>query len=114
MANVLIKSTGIGKNIVTGPVAVCVSSEDYLKKIHKGDIVVVPDLDDEYIPFVTRNASAIITEEGGLSSAGAIIAVTLKMTVMLGANECVSLLKDGQIITVDPVSGNIYEGTLEE
>ncbi len=113
MSEILVKGVGIGKKVVTGKAAVCVSPEDYHNKIKNGDIVVVPGLDDEYVPFVVRHASAIITEEGGLTSEGAIIAITLKLTVIVGADNATSILKDGQTITVDPETGNVYEGKVE-
>ena len=113
MTEALVKGVGIGKNVVTGKVSICVSPEDYHAKVHRGDIVVVPGLDDEFVSFVANHAAAIITEEGGLTSAGAIVAITLKLTVVVGAEGAISTLKDGQIVTVDPRTGFIYEGSAE-
>ncbi|MDO4178791.1 MAG: PEP-utilizing enzyme [Phascolarctobacterium sp.] len=109
----LLKGTGIGKTTISGKASICVSPEDYHAKISNGDIVVVPGLDDEFVPFVTRHAAAIITEEGGLTSTGAIIAITLKLPVIVGANGACQKLKDGQTITVNAASGEIFEGIVE-
>lgn len=112
VGNMLVKGVGIGKKSVNGRVTVCVSPEDYRTKLSKGSVVVVPGLDDEFVPLVTQNASAIITEEGGLTSTGAIVGITLGIPVIVGAENACIKLTDGQMVTVDSVSGAIFEGIM--
>lgn len=112
VANIIVKGTGIGKKAVTGKVVNCVRGADFDEKLKKGDVLVVDVLNDEYVPLVAHRASAIIAEEGGLTSTAAILAITCGIPVIVGAPSCASILHDGLIVTVDPVSGNVFEGEI--
>ena len=81
-------------------------------KLQKGDILVVDVLNDEFVPQAAAKAAAIIAEEGGLTSSTAIVAVTCGLPVIVGAEKATSKLADGLLVTVDPVSGDVYEGDI--
>ena len=57
-----------------------------------------------------ENASAVIVEEGGFTSHAAIVGLHLDVPTIIGVKNATSILKDGDIITVDSESGNIYKG----
>jgi pyruvate kinase len=61
------------------------------------------------LKFMER-ASAFIIEEGGLTSHGAILGINLEKPTVVGAHNATKLLKDGDIITVDSSTGQIYKG----
>ncbi len=112
VGNKLISGTGIGSKAVSGHICVAKAAADFKDKLQKGDILVVDVLNDEYVPFAAAKAAAIIAEEGGLTSSTAIVAVTCGLPVIVGAQKATAALADGQLVTVDPVSGAVYEGDI--
>lgn len=112
VANTIVKGVGIGKQAVSGKVVNCVRGADFDEKLKKGDVLVVDVLNDEYVPLVSHRACAIVAEEGGLTSTAAILGITCGIPVIIGAPSCSSILHDGLVVTVDPVSGNVYEGEI--
>ena len=58
-------------------------------------------------------ASAIITEEGGLTSHAAIVSLELGIPCVVSAKDALSLLSDEMIVTVDGYSGIIYSGRVK-
>lgn len=108
VGEILAQGTGIGRESVTGQTVIANSAREALQKTKKGDILVVISVDSEIVPAIEL-ASALITEEGGLTSPGAIIGINLGIPVVVGVTNATQL-EDGQIITVDPVRGLIYRG----
>ena len=112
VGNTLVKGTGIGKKSVVGKICNAVRASDYHEKLKKGDILVCDVLNEEFVPYVAKRASAIICEEGGLTSTAAIVGITCGIPVVVGAAQATALLWDGQLVTVDTVSGVVYEGEM--
>ncbi len=111
VAKVLLTGQGIGKQVVTGKVCVVTSSEELQTKYQPGDIMVAVGIDEKSATYASK-AAAIIVEEGGLSSNAAIIGVTYNLPVIVNAPKATGLLKDGMIVTVDPIRGLVYEGEI--
>lgn len=111
VGNKLVSGVGIGKRSAIGKVCQAITLEDFQNKFKPGDILVVGVLPDEAARYASK-ASAIIAEEGGLTSSVAIIAVNCSIPVIVGAENALQLLKDGMEVTVDTVSGVVYEGTI--
>ena len=76
------------------------------------NIIVTLGMDRDMTPYAQR-ASALITEEGGLTSSGAIIGLSLGLPTIVGANDCTKEIKTGDIITVDIPSGQVFKGSVE-
>ena len=112
VGNRIVCGTGIGKRAVIGKICLARTGADFEEKLQKGDILVVDVLNDEYVPLAAKKAAAIIAEEGGLTSSAAIVAVTCGLPVIVGAAKATELLADGQQVTVDPVGGAVYEGSI--
>jgi len=55
-------------------------------------------------------ASAIIVEEGGLTSHAFIAGLNLGIEVIVGAEDCMKKIKDGEILTVNGKQGVVYRG----
>jgi pyruvate,water dikinase len=92
----------------SGPVRLVAAKKDRLKVL-PGDVLVVEHLtlkDKEWIPAV----SAIITEAGTLTTAEALLAKELMVPAVTGASKALSLLKEGQYVTVDGNQGLVYKG----
>ena len=107
IGEVLIKGTGIGKYPATG-MARLVDREGN-PDFKKGDILVCYGVSMDNISYV-REASGIITEEGGLTSQGAIAALQFGIPIIVGVEDAMQNLEEGKIITLDPQRGLIYNG----
>lgn len=112
VGNKLLAGTGIGKVSVSGRICKAVTAADFADKLQQGDILVVDILNDEFVPAASQKAAAIIAEEGGLTSTTAIVGVTCGIPVIVGAANAFNTLQDGQTVTVDTVSGVVYEGKI--
>lgn len=111
VGNAIVKGMGIGNKPVTGTVSIIRNLEEDKQKFEKGDILVTRYTDEDFIKIM-RQASAIITEEGGLTSHAAIVGLELKVPVIVGAAGATERLTDGMTVTIDPVRGLIYEGKI--
>jgi pyruvate kinase len=111
VGNAIVKGMGIGGKPITGTVSIIRNLEEDKQKFEKGDILVTRYTDEDFIKLM-RKASAIITEEGGLTSHAAIVSLELKIPVIVGAAGATERLTDGMTVTIDPVRGLIYEGKI--
>lgn len=109
VGKVLLKGTGIGKKSASGTVCVGSNVEKVRDKFKEGQILVCEYTDKDIVEFMEK-ASAIIVEQGGLTSHAAIVGLNLGKPTIVGAENATSLLKDGDIVTVDAVTGLVYEG----
>ncbi len=109
VGNALIKGMGIGRKSYTGPARkISVPDKD---RFDDGDILVSSITNATYIPLIAR-AGAIVIEEGGLSSDAAIASLQYGIPAIVGAYGILTKISEGQIITVDAMSGVIYEGAV--
>lgn len=109
IGNVLAKGTGIGRKSYTG--AARISGSTDIASFNPGDILVAPFTDKDSNPLIAK-AGALILEEGGLTSHGAISALHYGIPAIVGAHDIISKLTDGEILTVDALAGVIYKGTV--
>jgi len=109
VGEILLKGTGIGKEAVTGRVCVGDSQEELESKFHEGDILVSSSTDRDTIEFM-KKASAIITEQGGLTSHAAIVGLSLEKPTIVGVEDATNILQNGEIVTADSLTGAIYRG----
>ncbi|MFY0757306.1 pyruvate kinase [Metabacillus dongyingensis] len=109
VGDVLAKGQGIGRKTAFGKVVVASSASDAESKMIQGAILVSQSTDRDMMGALEK-ASALITEEGGLTSHAAVVGLSLGIPVIVGVEDATSILKDGQEITVDGSRGAIYEG----
>ncbi len=109
VAKMLSKGMPIGKGKYIGRAVVANNEEELLNNFKDEDIIITIGMHKDMVKFVER-ASAIVTEEGGLTSSGAIIGLTLKKPTIVGASNVTKLIKTGDIITLDLESGIISKG----
>ncbi|MDO5725732.1 MAG: pyruvate kinase [Tissierellia bacterium] len=109
LGKVLVKGSGIGKASGIGRVVVGNSEAELLSKFEHGDILVCKSSDREMVKLM-EHAKAIVIEEGGLTSHGAIVGLNLGIPTIVGAKDATEVLKDGDIVTVDANSGYVYMG----
>ena len=74
------------------------------KKMRKGDILVTSMTRPEFVSLM-KMASAIVTNEGGISCHAAIVARELKKPCIIGTKIATQVLKDGDYVEVDAEKG---------
>lgn len=60
-----------------------------------------------------EKAGAIVAEHGGLTSHAAIVGLNLEIPTIVGANDATSILRNGEIVTIDSETGQIYKGEIK-
>ncbi|MFZ5595442.1 MAG: pyruvate kinase [Bacillota bacterium] len=108
--DILARGTGIGMKAATGRARICETADEAMEKVEKGDVIVARSTYKEYIPAIEK-AAAIITEMGGLTSHAAIVGLEFGIPVVVGVEDALSVLEDGETITVDGQRGLVYRGT---
>jgi pyruvate kinase len=109
VGEILAKGIGIGDKSITGKITVIDDIEKDFNKLKEGDILVTGSTDKDMVPLMEK-ASAFIVEEGGITSHAAIVGIVLGKPVIVGVEDAVRLLKDGQLVTMDTPRGIIYSG----
>jgi phosphoenolpyruvate synthase/pyruvate phosphate dikinase len=98
-----IKGVAAYKGIVRGKVAIVCGKND-LEKVKAGMILVARTTMPDYTQAMKR-ASAIITEEGGVTSHAAIIARELKTPCIVSTKIATQVLQDGDLVEVNADKG---------
>lgn len=109
IATIILKGIGVGKKSGIGRVVVGNTEAELLSKFEKGDILVCNSTDKDLVKFM-EDATAIVVEEGGFTSHAAIVGLHLDIPTIIGAKNATTLLKDGDIVTVDSETGSVYKG----
>ncbi|MCX7971023.1 MAG: pyruvate kinase [Negativicutes bacterium] len=104
-----LKGNGVGHTTAWGRACIAYNADDIKKKLKKGDILVVTDLDEEMAPYVA-SAAAIVAETRLLSSRAAISGINYGIPVILGVEGATGRLADGMELTVDASRGLVYQG----
>jgi len=78
-------------------------------KFRKGDVLVAPMTNPDFVPIM-KLASAIITERGGRTCHAAVVSRELGIPCIVGAAGAMVTLIPGSYITADGSHGEIFEG----
>lgn len=90
----------------TTGVARVIPSLDEADRLKSGEILVCPATMPPWTPLFAL-ASAIVTDHGGVLSHTAIVAREYRIPAVVGTKLATSLIKDGQMITVDGTEGTV-------
>ena len=90
---------------VRGSVIIVKGVKD-LPKVTKGAILVAVTTHPDYVSAM-RIASAIVTDEGGITSHAAIVSREFGIPCIVGTKHATTLLKNGDFIEVDAIVGKI-------
>lgn len=82
------------------------TSVAHFNQMKKGEVLVAAMTSPDYI-VVIKKASAIITDEGGMTSHAAIVSRELKIPCIVGTRIATKALKDGDLVEVNTTSGVI-------
>ena len=108
----ILKGLGASPGISSGIVKI-IHNLSELSKIQKGDVLVTEMTNPDMVVSMQK-ASAIITDEGGLTSHAAIVSREMGIPAVVGTEKATSFLKEGQKVTVDGYRGEVYEGITQE
>lgn len=109
MGNILVKGIGIGRKSYSGFASkIKVPGND---AFNDGDILIAESTDASFVPLIAR-AGALVVEEGGLTSHAAILALHYGIPTIVGALDAFSKVSNGQSLTVDALTGLMYEGSV--
>ncbi|MFS0574873.1 pyruvate kinase [Sporosarcina sp. 179-K 3D1 HS] len=109
IGDMLAKGQGIGRTVAYGKVVVAKNAEEALAYDTEGAILVTVATDREMMPAIEKCAG-LITEEGGLTSHGAVVGLSLGIPVIVGVENATSVIRHGYDVTMDAETGVIYNG----
>lgn len=95
--------------VVTGRVTIVSDPLETLETFPTGTILVASVILPQWLAWVSQ-AQGIITEQGGLTSHGAILARELGIPAVVGVQGITTNLKTGETVTVDGNQGIVYRG----
>jgi len=88
-----------------GKVKIVLSKEEVVK-VKKGDILMTTMTSPDYI-MAMKKASAIVTDEGGITCHAAIISRELGVPCIVGTGNATKIFKEGDLVKVDANKGII-------
>ena len=109
-AEVLLSGLGAAPGRASGEVRILNTVEDGAR-LNEGDILVTVMTAPDWVPLM-RKASAIVTDQGGMTCHAAIVSRELGIPAVVGTENGSTTLEDGVMVTVDGSTGEIYAGKL--
>ena len=110
VGDVLLRAQGIGEQSAHGRVIVARSAQDIGNRFHTGDVLVTHMTSNDMLPCI-RRAGALIVEGSDPACHAAVVGMALGIPVILDRTEqATHMLRDGMRVTVDPVTGFVYNG----
>jgi pyruvate,water dikinase len=111
-AQIIVKGQGASPGIAAGRVIIVRDVKD-AGSVKEGDILVTKMTNPDMVPAM-RKVAAIVTDEGGMTCHAAIVSRELGTPAVVGTRTATSVLKEGQLVTVDGEKGFVYDGVLEQ
>ncbi len=108
---VLTEGMAASPGIASGIVKIIHSMDD-LGKIKQGDILVTTMTNPDMV-VTMQKATAIVTSEGGVTAHAAIVSREMGIPAIVGAQDALEVLKDGDEVTVDGFHGKVFAGKAE-
>jgi pyruvate,water dikinase len=107
----IVSGAAVGDSVATG--TVCrIEHHDEMSRFQSGQILVAPMTDPDWVPLM-KQASAIVTDQGGRTCHAAIVSRELGIPAVIGTGEATHHLGNGDVVTVDCSSGDqghVYPG----
>ncbi|MFC6165407.1 pyruvate kinase [Lactiplantibacillus dongliensis] len=100
---------GVGDETVIGKAVIATSAQEAIDKAVEGGVLVTKTTDKDYLPAIEKS-SALVVENGGLTSHAAVVGISMGIPVIVGVKDATSVIADGQLITVDSRRGIVYRG----
>jgi pyruvate,water dikinase len=104
----LVSGLGAGPGVASGRVRV-LRSVDEADRLAAGEVLVAPMTTPDWVPAM-RRAAALVTDGGGITCHAAIASRELGVPCIVGTRQATTVLRDGEVVTVDAAAGAVYEG----
>lgn len=111
VGDAIVKGLTASSGVASGPVKIVMSMDD-LNKVIDGDIMVTPMTNPDMV-MAMKKASAIVTDEGGITSHAAIVSREMMIPCIVGTENATKVLRDGDVVTVDATHGKVVFGKTE-
>lgn len=105
----IVAGQGVGDETVIGKSVIANSAQEAIDKSVEGCVLVTKNTDKDYLPAIEK-ASALVVENGGLTSHAAVVGISMGIPVIVGATEATEAISEGEVITVDSRRGIVYHG----
>ncbi|XEC97334.1 PEP-utilizing enzyme [Paenibacillus tarimensis] len=103
----LTSGLGVSKGTVEGTACI-VNNRDNLHRVKKGDILVTPMSDPEFVS-VAHLISGLITDRGGMVCHAAILAREFNLPCIVGCKNATVAIKDSDRIQMDAIAGIVVK-----
>jgi pyruvate,water dikinase len=109
---VLVSGLAAAPGVAAGPVRI-LHSPDEGPRLNAGEVLVAPMTNPDWVPTM-RRAAALVTDRGGVTCHAAIVGRELHLPTVVATRTATSVLRDGEVVTVDGAAGEVREGALDE
>lgn len=106
----LVQGDSASPGLVTGMVRHILTPKE-IHKLKVGEVMVTSMTTPDFVPAM-KKAAALVTDKGGQTSHAAIVSRELGLPCVVGTGDATRKLKDGQIVTVNGKTGEVFEGSL--
>lgn len=106
----LIQGLAASSGRATGKVRI-LESPDQGDQLLDGEILVARMTSPDWVPTM-RRAGALVTDGGGTTCHAAIVSRELGVPCVVGARTATTVLRTGELVTVDGSEGAVYEGAV--
>ncbi|HET6502550.1 MAG TPA: phosphoenolpyruvate synthase [Amycolatopsis sp.] len=110
-SEVLVRGLAASPGQASGAVRVLTTPEQRTR-LREGEILVAPMTNPDWVPAI-RRAAALVTDGGGMTCHAAIVARELGVPGVVGTENATSVLRDGQVVTVDGAVGEVRLGAVK-
>ncbi len=107
---VLVRGLAASTGRASGTVRVLLTPDEGAR-LKQGEVLVAPMTSPDWVPAM-RRASALITDGGGMTCHAAIISRELGVPCVVGTRNATTVLRDGDVVTVDGRRGEVYQGVI--
>ena len=109
----IVKGLPASPGIAASVAKIALELEEAKRLIKEGDILVTRMTSPDWEPYM-KLVSAIVTDEGGMTSHAAIVSRELGIPCIVGTGNATKVMKTGKEYTVDGRTGVVYEGIRED
>ncbi len=108
----ILRGFGASPGIATGTARILRGAAE-MEKLAAGEVLVTSMTTPDMVPAMSQ-ASAIVTDEGGMTCHAAIVSRELGVPCVVGTREATRVIAEGEVVTVDGKTGSVYRGAVRK
>ncbi len=112
LTDVALHGLGVGRSTASGVVRIIATPADG-RRLQAGEVLVAEMTSPDWMPTL-RRAAALITDAGGSTCHAAIVARELGIPGVVGTRQATTVLRDGDVVTVDAAVGKVFRGRVAD